>query len=146
MNVRNTIRETYRYRIFHLFPGSRKFRSLDLNEPSLSTFLLSIRKKEGKAGCGLALFLFSFSAVALSLILDIYKPAILGGKREFLAAALLYTLILSLKFSFIRINTMKKTGELIFTILAFLSTRYFALPIILLLIFESGEALSYEEV
>ncbi len=146
MNTKEIIKNTYQFKLFHLFPKNKRYRSLNLEDEQVSSFLLSIRKREGKKGLYTALFLCFFFSIVISIFLDIYLWRFLDKDENYFALAIIFTFLLSIKFGFIKPTSMKRIGELIFTILSLLSTHYFTLTLLLLVIFESGEALSYEEV
>ncbi len=146
MNIKEIIKNTYQFKLFHLFPKSKEYRQLNLEDETVSSFLLSIRKREGKRGFYTALFLCFFFSIAVSIFLDIYLCRFLDKGEHYFTLAIIFTFLLSIKFGFIKPSSIKRIGELIFTILSLFSTHYFTLTLLLLVIFESGDAISYEEV
>ncbi len=150
MNTKETLSLTYSYRFFHLFPSTgaykRVMETLDLKTPFLSSFLLAIRRREGRGGLLLANLAFALVTFVISILMDVYIPKAEINGKVILLIYLVYTLILSLKFGFIRLNTFKSMGEMIFTVLCLLFTGYFTLTLLLILVVENAEALSVEEV
>ncbi len=149
MSIGNTLKATYSFRFFHLFPTSKKYRemsdNLKLSSSSLSSFLFSLRLKEGRKSLILSNLLYSLSALFFALFLDFYlKDKPLEGKG-LLLVSFLYTLFLAVKFGFIRARSFREPGEVVFSFLSFYFTHYFLLPLLLVILFENAEALSAED-
>lgn len=146
MNTKETLSLTYRYKFFHLFPSSGKYKSveetLNIKSGALSDFLLAIREREGKGGLLLANIALSLLSLLIAILMDFFIPRLEIYDWEFIVIALVYVFILSLKFGFIRLNNFRSIGEMVFTLLSLFFTRYFTLTLLLILIFENAEALS----
>lgn len=149
MNTRKTFIETWSFRLFHLFPHSKKYRelsdSLKLSSPSFSSFLFSLRIREGREALFVSNFAFSFCLFLLALFGDVYFRAKTIEGEELLVLALVYTLFLSIKFGFIMMQSFREGGEVLFSFLSFYFTHYFVLTLLLIILFENAEALSGEE-
>lgn len=150
MNTKETLSLTYRYKFFHLFPSSGKYKkvkdTLEIKSGTLSDFLLAIRRKEGKEGLFLANIVLSLLTLIIAILMDFYISRLEIYDWEFIVIALVYTFVLSLKFGFIKLNNFRNIGEMVFTLLSLFFTRYFTLTLLLILIFENAEALSSLEV
>lgn len=146
MNTKETLSLTYRYKFFHLFPSSGKYKkvkdTLEIKSGTLSDFLLAIRRKEGKGGLFLANIVLSLLTLIIAILMDFYIPRLEIYDWEFIVIALVYTFVLSLKFGFIKLNNFRNIGEMFFSLLSLFFTRYFTLTLLLILIFENAEALS----
>lgn len=149
MNTKETLSLTYRYKFFHLFPSSGKYKkvkdTLEIKSGTLSDFLLAIRRKEGKEGLFLANIVLSLLTLIIAILMDFYISRLEIYDWEFIVIALVYTFVLSLKFGFIKLNNFRNIGEMVFTLLSLFFTRYFTLTLLLILIFENAEALSSQE-
>ncbi len=149
MNTVNTLKETYFFRLLHLFPHSKKYRalsdSLKLSSPAFSSYLFSLRTREGQEALILSNFAYSFFLFLLALIGDIYFRGKAIEGVELLVIALVYTLFLSIKFGFVMMRSFRELGEVLFTFLSFYFTHYFVLTLLLIILFENAEALSGED-
>ncbi len=149
MNAKEVFSSTFRYKFWHLFPFSGSYKKmkneLNLSDSSLSSFLFSVKEKEGKGGLLLANIAFSLLSLAIAVAVDIIIPELNLTKEYFILCALVYTILLSLKFGFIRLNDFRNVGEMVFSLLSLFFTRLFSLTLIALIIFENSEALSSGE-
>ncbi len=149
MNAKEVLSSTIRYKFWHLFPCTRSYRNMRdemrLSDSSLSSFLFAVKEKEGKGGLLLANLAFSLLSLAAALAVDIIMPELNLRTEYFILCAFVYTVLLSLKFGFIRLTDFRNIGEMVFTLLSLFFTRLFSLTLIALIIFENSEALSTGE-
>lgn len=149
MNTKEVLSSTYRYKFWHLFPCTLSYRNMKnemgLSDSSLSSFLFSVKEKEGKGGLLLANVFYSLFSLVIAVAVDIIMPELNLTKGYFILFALVYTILLSLKFGFIRLNDFRNVGEMVFTLLSLFFTRLCSLTLIALIIFENSEALSSGE-
>ena len=150
MNTIKILKETYLFRLFHLFPHSRKYRemseSLSLSSPSLSSFLYSLRIREGRKALIASNLAYSLVSFLIAAFLDFYfKNNTIKGV-ELLVITLLYSLFLSIKFGFFLLKSFREVAEMLFALLSFYFTHYFVLTFLLIVLFENAEALSGEDI
>ncbi len=149
MNTKKTLALTYRYSIMHLFPFSKGYRKLEdeleMKEGTFSSFLLSLRKKEGRKALAAADTAFALLSIIIAAALDFHTPLRNIIEECFVLFSLVYALLLSIKFGFIKVDSFKNCGEMIFSVLSLLFAHSFLLTFLLVLLFENAEALSYGE-
>ncbi len=146
MNTRKTFIETCSFRLFHLFPHSKKYRalsnSLKLSSPAFSSYLFSLRIREGRKALIVSNISYSFFLFLLAAFGDIYLRDNAVGKVELLVIALIYTLFLAVKFGFVMLRSFRELGEVLFAFLSFYFTHFFVLTLLMIILFENAEALS----
>ncbi len=146
MKAKEVFSSTLRYKFWHLFPCSRSYRNMKnemrLTDPSLSSFLFFVREREGRSGLLLANVFYSLLSLVIAVALDIFIPQLDLKREYFLLCTLVYSILLSLKFGFIRLSDFRNIGEMVFTVLSLFFTGLFSLTLIALIIFENSEALS----
>lgn len=146
MEIRKTLALTYKYRFSHLFKKSGTYKSikeeLEMEDGSFSSFLSALCIKGGRKAYLIASLSSTLVISFIALLLDIYMPLESLSSPLSIAVILLVTLFLALKFDFINLRSFREIGEAAFTFLSLYFTHYYALTLLVVLLFENAEALT----